>query len=87
LGVAFSKGGLPEYIINKITPAANISTFLPSYYLVDISGAIYPYVPNLVFNKPLPSLPFNKQENPKSAIFNTKASESSKFSGFISLCA
>jgi hypothetical protein len=27
--IAFSKGGLPEYKINKIIPAAKRSTFVP----------------------------------------------------------
>ncbi len=77
--MAFSKGGVPVYIIKRMTPAAKISVFLPSYYLQNIYGAIYPYVPSLVFNIPFPSLPFKRQQKPKSAIFKTKVSESSKF--------
>ena len=39
------KGGEPENIMNKITPAAKISDYNPVYFPCYISGGLKPYVP------------------------------------------
>lgn len=47
MGFVLMKGGVPLYITNKITPAANKSACNPEYLPSYISGGLYPSVPTL----------------------------------------
>ena len=68
--MALPNGGCPDFIIKRITPAANKSTTFPSQGTCSlISGAMYPSVPRNVRSFP-DSFLSNKTENPKSASFS-----------------
>lgn len=83
--VVGSKGKYPTSIIYSTTPAENISALVSYYFLLRISGAVYPGVPHLLLYKSESNL----QAKPKSIILISISlflSISIKLSNLISLC-
>jgi len=69
-------------MMNRMTPAANISASNPVYCPCYIYGGLYPYVPTFDFKLKSPLSPFESLANPKSDTLRVNYLSNSIFYGF-----